>query len=153
MDIEFEKKIAQAFIYKNKRERFIFDMTKKDNDIFGEVTRTRFNAICRLEKIIDEAYLIMKSSQNPSPDELIKTMAMYGVGKKCYVLSEYKDLDGAYVDLRLAVDKLYCNGFPSLIVGLPSGFSHFKYESFASTQPNCFLKPMARFDSVPWTMQ
>ena len=150
MDLEMEKKIARAFIYKNKRDRFVFELIKKDREIFGELPKSRFNAICRLENIVDDTFKIMKSNKNPSSAELIKTMSAYGAEKMCYVISEYRDLDGVYVDLQLAVEKLKLNGFPSLIVGLPSGFSHLKLESYASCQPNCFLKPMIRFDCIPW---
>jgi len=140
-----ERKIAQAFIYKNKRNRFIFEMSKNDRDTFGELPRARFNAICKLEDILDKSCRIMQSTKNPSPVELIKIMSMNGVGKRCYVISEYKDFDGVCVELNLAVEKLQWNSFPSLIVGLPSGFAHFKSESYGSTQPNCFLQPMISF--------
>ena len=140
MDIEIEKKIAKAFIYKNKQERFIFEMTKKD----------RLNAICKFESIIDKSFSVMQSNKFPPPIQLIEIMSSYGVGKMCYVISEYKEFDGVYVELRLAAEKLYQNGFPSLIVGLPSGFSHLKFESCASAQPNCFLKPLIRFDNSSW---
>jgi hypothetical protein len=150
MNIDIEKKIAKSFIFPNKQERFLFDMARKSKETFAELPKPRFEAICRLENIIDASYAIMKSKQNPTPVQLIKTMSEYGVGKMCYVISEYKDFDGVYIELRLAAEKLQWNGFPSLIVGLPSGFAHFKYESYASSQPNCFLKPTIRFDGVPW---
>ena len=146
MDIEMEKKIARAFIYKNKRDRFLFEMSKNDSDTFGELPKARFDAICKLENIIDKSRCMMQSTKNPSPVELIKIMSANGVEKMCYVISEYKDFDGVYVELKLAVDKLQWNGFPSLIVGLPSGFSHFKSESYASVQPNCFLLPLEKFN-------
>ena len=150
MDVEIEKKIVDAFIFKNKRKRFFFEMTRNDREFFGELPKSRFNAICRLERIVDISFQIMISSKFPSIAGIIETMTAHGVEKKCYVLSEYKDLDGIYVDLCFAVEKLNQNGFPSLIVGLPSGFSHLKFESYASYQPNCFLKPKVRFDDVPW---
>ena len=141
MDIEMEKKIARAFIYKNKRERFLFEMANKN----------RSDAIHRLEKTIDKSFSVMQSTKFPPPAQLIQTMTEYGAGKMCYVISEdYEDFDGVYIELYLAVEKLRWNGFSSLIVGLPSGFSHLKLESYASWQPNMFLKPTIRFDNVPW---
>ena len=108
------------------------------------------DAICKLEMIIDRTWSFMESMKFPEPQEIIKIMKTYGVINKCYVLSEYRDYDGVYVDLNNAVEKLKWNGFPSLIVGLPSGFSHFKGESYASRQPNFFLKPKNRFDGLTW---
>ena len=145
MDIAMEEKIAKAFVYRNKRERFIFEMSK----------RQRLDIICKLPFIIDSSYAIMKNNKFPSPVELVKIMQSYGVKDMCYVISEYNDdgFDGEYVLLIKAAKKLHTNGFPSLIVGLPSGFSHFKEESYASHQPNCFLKPLIRFDSVSWDLK
>lgn len=150
MDIEFEKKIARAFVYRNKRDRFIFDLSRKSKGFFGELSRDRFNAICRLETIIDDSFSILQSMRFPAPIEIERIMTSYGVKDMCYVLSENRDFDGVYIELTTAIYKLQCNGFPSLIVGLPSGFSHFKGDSYASTQPNCFLKPSVRFDGIPW---
>ena len=135
-----ERKIAKAFICRNKRERFIFEMSK----------RRRFDAICRLPAIIDRTFAIMQSRKFPAPIELVRIMHDHGVKDICYVLSaDYDDgFDGEYVSLTDAAEKLHINGFPSLIVGLPSGFSHFREESYASYQPNCFLRPETRFDGV-----
>lgn len=142
MDANLEKKIAKAFIYKNKQERFLFERSKKN----------RTDVIHKLPAIIDESLFMMKSTTFPSPEEIIKIMKSYSGGDNCYVISEYEDFDGVCISLQSAVEKLQWNGFPSLIVGLPSGFSHFKNESYASNQPNCFLKPKIRFDGAVWNI-
>lgn len=143
MDIIMEKKIAKAFIYANKQDRFLFEMSKNQ----------RLHAICRLPFMIDKSSGLMLNTQFPSPAEIVKIMQAQHVKDMCYVISEYENdgFDGEYVPLIKAAEKLNTNGFPSLIVGLPSGFSHFKEESYASNQPNCFLKPRIRFDGIPWT--
>ena len=142
LDVMLEEKIAKSFIYRNKQDRFLFEMAK----------RRRLSAICKLPAIVDKSCLLLESQQFPSSVELVKIMQSFDVSDMCYVLSEYGDdgFDGEYVSLIEAVKKLQFNGFPSLIVGLPSGFSHLKYESRASTQPNCFLKPKTRFDGLAW---
>lgn len=145
-----ERKIANSFIYPNKQERFLFELSRKSKDTFGELPRDRFNAICKLERIIDRSLSMMQSTKSLQPSEIINIMSTYGVKNNCYVMSEYKDFDGAYTELTLAIEKLQGNGFPSLIVGLPSGFSYFQGESFASTQPNFFMKPKIKFDNSSW---
>ncbi len=150
MDIGMEKKIAKAFVYPNKQERFLFELSKKCKDNSSRFPETRLHAICQLERIIDRRFSFMESMKFPEPQEIIKIMNGYGVKNNCYVLSEYEDYDGVFVDLNKAVEKLRWNGYSSLIVGLPSGFSHFKGESYASRQPNFFLKPKNRFDGLPW---
>lgn len=145
-----ENKIAKAFVYPNKQKRFLFELSKKCKNNFCELPKTGFDAICKLDKFIDKTRSFMDSMKFPEPQEIIRIMRIYGVKNNCYVLSEYEDFNGVFVDLNKAVEKLRWNGFPSLIVGLPSGFSHYKGESYASIQPNFFLKPKNRFDGLTW---
>ena len=146
MDLELLKKISKAFIYPNKRERFLLDIVRRSKDANRGYTRGRADPVFRLPEIIDQSLMLMKSMHFPPPEELISLMQQNGVGDTCFVLSEYTDLLGVVVPLVDAVNRLHINGFPSLIVGLPSGFTHLKYDSFASHQPNCFVKPRIRFD-------
>lgn len=146
MDIELLKKTAKAFIYPNKRERFLLDITRKSKDTIGGLTRDQLHAVCRLPEIIDQSLMQMVSMNFPPPEQLISLMRQNGVGNTCFVLSEYVDMLGIVMPLADAVNRLHINGYPSLIVGLPSGFSHLKDESFASHQPNCFVKPRIWFD-------
>lgn len=145
-----EKKISQAFIFPNKRERFLFDLSRKSKSNFGEIPKDRFMAICKLGDSIDDSYSLLVSNKLPKPSEIMRIMAKYQASSSCYVLSEYKDYDGVFINLDDALTKLQWNGFPSLIVGLPSGFSHYRGESYASSQPNYFLKPLKRFDGIDW---
>lgn len=142
MDSLMEDKIAQAFAYKNKRERFLFELKK----------RNRLSAICKLPTIVDESLGMNRSNSLPPPEDIIRIMQNFGVQDKCYVLSEYsrEGYDGVYLPLKNVVEALNTNGFPALIVGLPSGFSHLRDESYASHQPNYFLKPSKRFDGLNW---
>lgn len=146
MDLELLNKTAKAFIYPNKRERFLLDMTRKSKDTFCGLQRNQMDAVCRLPEIIDQSLMQMKSTHFPPPDQLISIMRHNGVGDTCFVISEYADMLGVVMPLVDAVNRLHVNGFPSLIVGLPSGFAHLKHESWASQQPNCFVKPRIRFD-------
>lgn len=135
-----EKRIAEALFYKNKRDRFLFERQKYSS----------VDTIAKLPNIVDSKLCIMKSAKFPSVDNIIATMKANGVGDKCYVISEYEAYDSQYKPLRDAVEQLNRNGFASLIIGLPSGFSHLKEESWASSQPNCFIKPNIRLDKKPW---
>lgn len=144
MDIELENRISNAFIYPNKRERFLFDRFEKHND------RSRMDAVCRLPEIIDASLKMKKDNHFPAPDDLIKILKAHGVGDTCYVISDFEGFDGVIAPIEEAVNTLNTNGFPSLIVGLPSGFAHLKEESYASYQPNCFVRPRIRLDGIPW---
>ena len=63
MDIDMEKRIAKAFIYPNKQERFLFELSKKYKDNSG--ARIRQDAIFKLERIIDKTYTLMESRKFP----------------------------------------------------------------------------------------
>ena len=91
MDTVMEKKIAQGFVYKNKRDRFLFELQKQD----------RLKPICKLPVITDDSIKLMYSNRLPSPKELIRTMQAYGVKDKCYVLSEYgnEGYDSVYLQI------------------------------------------------------
>ena len=147
MDLELLKKTSKAFIYPNKRERFLFDIVRRSKDSNSGYTRGRADPVYRLPEIIDQTLMLMKSMHFPPPEVLISLMRQYGVDDTCFVLSEYTDMLGDVMPLADVVNRHHINGFPSLIVGLPSGFAHLKDESTASHQPNCFVKPRIRFDS------
>jgi len=63
-------------------------------------------------------------------------MRKYDAANKIYIISYYDNLDGIFIDLETAVNEFSQNGPSSLIVGLPSGFTHYKGDSYASNQPN-----------------
>jgi hypothetical protein len=150
MERAMEEVIAKAFIYPNKRKRFLFDRFRPRRDDFGGMSTDRFDALCRLPVIVDASLKMMKSNHFPPPAELVRILRNHGGGDTCLVLSEYGEFDGVFAPLAAAVEALNVEGFPSLIVALPSGFAHLKEESMASFQPNCFVKPRIRLDGARW---
>jgi len=144
MDINIETKVIKAFFYKNKQERLLFELTTKKRQEFIHKLSHRY------QEFLNPDFIFRESKKFPEPKVLCDTMSSFGVSKKCYVFSEYEDFDGICSDLETAVERLNCNGFASLIVGLPSGFTHFKAESDRSFQTNFYLKPLQRFDGLPW---
>jgi len=136
-----ETRIAKAFIVGNRRERFLFDRMKKDP----------LTAIFKLPSILDSGCVLMSGTSFPATAEVVRIMQSHGVTDSGYIISEYRDegFDGQYVPLLDAIEKVRGEGFPALIVGLPSGFSCFKEESVRGNQPYYFLKPRLRFDGAP----
>lgn len=144
MDINIEEKVIKAFFCKNKQERLLFELATKKRQEFIHKLSHRYQEFLNTELILQE------SKKFPEPKVFFDTMSSFGGSKKCYVFSEYEDFDGIYSELETAFKRLNCNGFASLIVGLPSGFTHFKAESDRSFQMNFYLKPLQRFDGLPW---
>jgi len=144
MDLNIETKVIKTFFYKHKQGRLLFELTSNRRQEF-------IHKLChRFEEFFKPEVVYQKSRQFPELNALCYTMREFGVSNKCYVFSEYEDFDGIYTNLETAAERLNCNGFASLMVGLPSGFTHFKAESDRSLQINFYLKPPRRFDGLPW---
>ena len=146
MDAELEKKVVCSFVNKNFQERLFYELTNNKRDVF-------VHKMCQYYyDYLMEDCIFQNSKKNPSYQEIQQVFEKYDASKRYYVLSALNDFDGVYVELETAVEKLSLNGFASFIVGLPSGLTHFKGESYASNQPNFYLKPLNRFDGKPWTL-
>ena len=146
MDTELEKKVVRSFVNKNFQERLLYELTNNKRDSF-------IHKMChRYYDYLKEDCIIQSSTQTPTYHIIQQVFVKYDASKRYYVLSFLDDFDGVYVELGTAVEKLSLNGFASFIVGLPSGLTHFKGESYASNQPNLYLKPLNRFDGKPWTL-
>ena len=144
MDTEIEIKIVRAFCEKIFQSRFIYELSGRKRSNFIRKLCHRYRRYLKADCILDEC------KQFPAFEVCEQKMRLNSGHRECYVISEYPDFDGIYTDWVTAYDKLGINGFASITVGLPSGFAHFKAESYASFQPNCFLKPKNRFDGLPW---
>jgi len=147
MDNALEEKIIRSFANKIFQGRLLFELTSPKR-------RTTFiQKMCHgYDNYLKNSCILQRSKTNPAFSELQQMMVTHDAAKKFYVLSLNDGMDGVYVDLEPAVEKLSSNGFASFIVGLPSGFTHFKGESYASYQPNFYLKPYIRFDGKPWAI-
>ena len=144
MDYELEKKMIRSFMNKNFQERLYYELTNKKRDVF-------IQKMCQYhDDYLKKECIIQRSTKNPSYHVMQQIFKKYDASKRYYILSFINNFDGVYVELETAVEKLSLNGFASFIIGLPSGFTHFKGESYASTQPNFYLNPLNRFDGKPW---
>jgi len=143
-DIKTEEMIIKAFFYKNKQERLLYEFSRGDNDQI--IHRLSDNP----ENYLNQSCITEKSTKGRTTQEILNSMKMHGVKQICYVISEYEDLNRKECDLITAIEKLNMNNFAFLIVGLPSGYTFFQGESYASYKPNCFLKPERRFDGKDW---
>lgn len=146
MDDELEKKVVRSFVNKNFQERLFYELANNKRDAF-------IHKMChRYCDYLKKDCIIQYSTKNPRHHVVQQVFKKYDASKRYYVLSILDDFDGVYVELETAIEKLSLNGFASFIVGLPSGFTHFKGESCASNQPNFYLKPLNRFDGKPWAL-
>jgi len=141
MDIDLENKIIKSFINKEFQLRLSYEANNKREDFISKIGNIKyFKTIC----------IINETKKNPSFLIIQQFMKKYDAANKFYVISNYVKLDGIYIDLETAVNEFSLNGPASLIIGLPSGFTHYKGDSYASNQPNFYLVPQIRFDGKTW---
>jgi len=144
IDIDIEKRIVRAFFIKNSQPRLLHELCSKKRRAFTHRLSHQYN------KYIMDKCMVDECSKFPSYEQFMDKMLFYGAAKESYVISEDPEFDGIYCALDAAYKKVHEYGLVALIVGLPSGFTHFRAESDASYQPNCFLRPTNRFDNLPW---
>ncbi|MDR2913261.1 MAG: hypothetical protein LBV74_00245 [Tannerella sp.] len=144
VDTSIENKIINSFFLNNRKDRILLDLTRKNGqDVIHKLSQY-FSAY------IDSRCIVFQSNKGRTISEILGIMQKHGVEKQCYVLSEYLEYNRKQVEINDALEAHRSNGFASIIVGLPSGFTYFQGESYASNKPNCFLKPSVRFDSLSW---
>jgi len=129
MDFDFEEKIAQAYMAKNKRVRFIFERKK---DPMGAIVSMHSRFIERLK--------FNYSTQYNSPDTIWRTLGIESSDTICYTITECSDVDGLHLPFDKIIPYVLQNGHGTLIVYPPTGIAYFIDESWASLQPNYYLK-------------
>jgi|GEM_PF-524597 hypothetical protein len=140
MILEIEKGIIKAFFQKHKQDRLYYELDcGKDEEFIRRLSHDYLN-------YLKNECIILKSDKKRSADEIIDIMKAHDVSELCYVFSEYEEFNRKQMQLRKALEIHSGNGFAFLITGLPSGFSFFGAESYASYKPTFFLTPLNRFD-------
>ena len=142
MDVQLERKIINAFFYKNKRDRIAFELTRNNGKEIIHKLGQYHSSYININNVL------FPSNKLRSVSDIIKTMEENGVNTLCYSWSEYPDYHRKKVKLKEAIEAHLPDGFAALVVGLPSGFAYFRNDSFSSHRPNCFLKPPVRFDKL-----
>ena len=129
MDIDFEEKIVKAYMEKNKRTRFIFERKK---DPVAAVVKMASRFIDRLK--------FNYSTQYNSPDIIWHTLGIQSSVTICYTITECSDVDGLHLPFDKIIPYVLQNGHGTLIVYPPTGIAYFLDASWASFQPNYYLK-------------
>jgi len=130
MNNSLEKMIVKLFITKERQDRLFYELTNNK----------RGNALNKFAKYLKPKVIIDKENSLPSNFDVYTRLMKFNLKDQCYIICWGYELDGKMIDLNSAIEQLNCNGFPALIVSIPSGFTYFKNESYASFQPNCLFK-------------
>ena len=145
MDFDLEKKVINSFVYKEFRDRLYFELTNNRRNEF-------IHKFCKeYTKYIRNQLIYFESNRHPSYEDIKLKFKEYNALDKIYIITDDEKYDGSYIDLKIATQDFGMFGFATFIIGLPSGFTFFKGESFYGYWPNFYLKPNVRFDGKPWS--
>lgn len=105
MDASFESKMINKFFSSCSAERLIHEAVKKRDRIFDKLSHT-------CEKYLKQDVISDKSKMPQDKSKITKFLS----DKKCYVMALNSDLDGEYADITDALNALYRNGSPYVLV-------------------------------------
>jgi hypothetical protein len=119
--VNHEEALVRAFIPAQRQERFLEIIAKP---------KKRANLVTELAhfKALNPKFMVAIPSNQRNPCDLAKLLRAKGAGKKCYVMSENRDLDGREVDLEMALRETVGRQMGTLISCVPGRLGYFEDE-------------------------
>ncbi|MBV9926061.1 MAG: hypothetical protein JOZ96_13670 [Acidobacteria bacterium] len=129
-----EAAFVNAFVWKNKRERALFELD-------SAAKRWRFlNRICHdYVGVFDERFMQPFPDLGHNPEGVVGHLRQLGAGKTCQVISSNDDVDGKHVALEEAVAATLGFGFPSVLICAPESLAFFEAEQVQGPPPRFLL--------------
>jgi hypothetical protein len=135
MDKEYEESLVKGFFKKKMQDRIIFELSSE---------KKRRNALDRLchnfEKILNENYIIEIPKPNSDYNKILNLLESHGANDNCYVISYNKDIDGQFLLLSSALQKVVGFGMPSIVSCLPDKLLYFESEQVYGSPKRFILK-------------
>jgi hypothetical protein len=132
--IPIEEVFVNAFVWKNRRERALFELG-------SESKRGKFlDRLCHDYKgIFDTRYLQPFPELGHDPAGLLKRLKGLGAGETCHVISSNDEVDGKQLALKDAIEATLGFGFPSIIICAPDSLAYFEAEQVQGPPPRYLL--------------
>jgi hypothetical protein len=89
---------------------------------------------------MDMKYVVEIPKPNSDPKVIEKILKEYGAEGSCYVISYNDEIDGEYLDLSYALEKVVGFGMPSLIFCNPNKVAYLECEQVEGSPPRYILK-------------
>lgn len=135
MDKEIEMEIIKAFVNKNMQERFLFELFS---------TKKRKNSIGRLchqyDKIFNKDYMIEIPKDNLNLTGIGSMLENHEINNNCYLISYDEQIDGLYLPLMQALERVVGLGMPSIISCITGKLAYFEGEQEIGVPPRFILK-------------
>ncbi len=116
-----EEAAIKAFIIPNRQERYL-------NFLSSSKGRAKFISELAHFKALDPKYLLTIPSNQQNPSSLAKLLASMGAGPKCWIISEWDEVDGREMDLETALRKTIGYGMGTIISCIPGKLAYFEDE-------------------------
>ncbi len=135
MDREYEEMLVKGFFKKRLQDRIIFELG-------SEKKRTSaLNRLCHnYEEVLNENYTTEIPKPNSDYNKILKLLKSYGAQDNCYVISYNKDIDGQFLLLSSALQKVVGFGMPSIVSCLPNKLLYFESEQIYGSPKRFVLK-------------
>jgi hypothetical protein len=119
--MDHEEAVVRAFILPTKRERYLEFLTSPKG-------RAKFVAGPAHFKHLDPRFAHRVPGNQSNPASPQKLLVAKGAGPKCWVISEYSQLDGQEMDLETALEETIGRQMGTFISCLPGKLAYFEDE-------------------------
>ena len=135
MDTEKEIQFIRAFVRHERRERAQFELLspKRRGSFLSRLCHT-------YSDMFDMRYLKAVSLPNSDYQAILHALIAKHAPKRCYVISRITELDGQYVDLPSALERIVGFGLPSIIICRPGILCYFEAEQESGPPPRYVLE-------------
>lgn len=135
MDKEYEEMLVKGFFRKRLQDRVIFELSSEKKRI------SALNRLCHnYEEVLNENYMIEIPKPNSDYNKIRNLLKSYGAQDNCYVISYNKDIDGQFLLLSSALQKVVGFGMPSIVSCLPNELLYFESEQIYGSPKRFVLK-------------
>jgi hypothetical protein len=116
-----EEALVNAFILPTRRERYLECLVKPKK-------RARFRAELAHFKALNPKYVVNIAPREQHLPSILKLLIAKGAGTKCWVISEFDEMDGQELDLELALRETIGRGMGTFISCVPGKLAYFEDE-------------------------
>ncbi|WP_257140387.1 hypothetical protein, partial [Bacillus wiedmannii] len=134
-DKEYEQLIVRSFFQKKIQDRIIFELTSPQK---------RMKALGRLahnyDTILNSMYFEAIPKNMVYAEGISTQLKKYGANDFCYVMSLISEIDGSFMKLECAIEKVMWRGLPCLISCIPNKLLYFQSEQVSGSPERYILR-------------
>lgn len=122
MNAAIEKKIVNTFVYRNRRERVLFELGKREK---------RDDLLWQFERYLDPSYMHRIRTHIKDAEHLYGVLKEEGAENECYVLADGRSYDDK-IPLMRAIEENLFRGPYFMLLG--DGLAYFESEPYVMSE-------------------